>query len=174
MASSDEHRAFILARQLAETTGATVRTADAAGPAAASDPRLREQLDALHGLRLSQYSIGSGGVRLSFWGEKIAAPGREILIEEETIQITQRGQQARTVPGRSEATAIALLNTLDQRLSAIQISQGRLQLAFDNGFRLEAGPHQQWEAWQISSDDHLLIVCTPGGELTVWYPDQTD
>jgi hypothetical protein len=63
-----------MARQLAQTTGTTVRFADKAGIEAAADPRLREQLTALSGRRLSQYSIGSGGIRLSFWGEKITTP----------------------------------------------------------------------------------------------------
>ncbi len=27
------------------------------------------------------------------------------------------------------------------------------------------------DAWQISSDDDLLIVCTPGGSQTIWYPE---
>lgn len=171
MGSSGEHDAFIVARQPAERTGATVRIADNAGPAAATDPRLREQLTAFSGRRLSQYSIGSGGVRLSFWGETITIPGREILIEEETVEITQPGQQARKVPGRSELTAISLLNTLDHQLSRVQISEGGLRLTFDNGLQLEVAPHPHWEAWQISSDDHLLIVCTPGGDLTIWYPD---
>jgi hypothetical protein len=66
----------------------------------------------VRGHRLSQYSIGIDGVRLSSWGEDIATPSREIVIEQETIQITQPGQQPRLVPGHSELTATALLNTL--------------------------------------------------------------
>jgi hypothetical protein len=174
MGNSGEHRAIMIARQLAETTGTTARFADNAGPEAAADPRLREQLTALSGRRLSQYSIGSGGIRLSFWGENITTPSREILIEEETVEITQPGQQARQVPGRSELTATSLLNTLDHRLSRAQINEGRLRLTFDNDLYLEVAPHRHWEAWQISSDDGLLIVCTPGGDLTIWYPTQSD
>jgi len=29
---------------------------------------------------------------------------------------------------------------------------------------------QNFESLQISSDDHLLIIYTPG-DLTIWYPD---
>jgi hypothetical protein len=56
----------------------------------------------------------------------------------------------------------------------VQINEGRLRLTFDNDLHLEVAPHRQWEAWQISSDDGLLIVCTPGGDLTIWYPTQRD
>jgi Family of unknown function (DUF6188) len=160
-----------MSRQLAETTGTTVRVADNAGTEAAADPRLREQLTALSGRRLSQYSIGGVGIQLSFWGENIATPGREILIEEETVEITQPGQQAQPVAGPSELTAVCLLNTLDHRLSRAEIDDGRLRLTFDNDFHLEVAPHRQWEAWQISSEDGLLIVCTPGGDLTIWYAE---
>jgi uncharacterized protein DUF6188 len=171
--TSEEHRAYVMTRQLADTTGATMRFADTAGTGAAADPRLREQLTALSGRRLWQYSIG-GGIRLSFWGENITTPRGEILIEEETVEITQPGQQAQQVPCRSELIATSLLNTLDHRLSRAQINEGRLQLTFDNDLHLEVAPHRQWEAWQISSDDGLLIVCTPGGDLAIWYPAQSD
>jgi len=162
-----------MTRQLAETTGTTVRFADTDGTEAAADPRLREQLTALSRRRLWQYSIGSG-IRLSFWSENITTPSREILIEEETVEITPPGQQAQQVPGRSELVATSLLNTLDHRLSRAQVNEGRLRLTFDNDLHLEVAPHRQWEAWQISSDVGLLIVCTPGGDLTVWYPTRSD
>ena len=73
---------------------------------------------------------------------------------------------------RSQGDLIAatLLNTLDHRLSQIEISDGHLRLVFDNSVQLDVAPHQQWEAWQISSEDDLLIVCGPGGQLTIWYP----
>lgn len=29
-----------------------------------------------------------------------------------------------------------------------------------------------YEAWQISSDDGLVMVSMPGGDLTIWYPTQ--
>ena len=54
---------------------------------------------------------------------------------------------------RSQGDLIAatLLNTLDHRLSQIEISDGHLRLVFDNSVQLDVAPHQQWEAWQISS-----------------------
>jgi Family of unknown function (DUF6188) len=150
----------------------TGRAADSTGPAAGTDPRLGEQLRALGGQRLSQYSIAINGLRLSFWGEVIAAPSREIFIEQDDIQITRPGQQPRLVPSHSELIATALLSTLNHQLTQAQISDGHLQLTFDNDLGLEVAPHPRWEAWQISSADHLLIVCAPGGQLTIWYPDR--
>jgi hypothetical protein len=167
--SPAEPRPFIRTRDADGTV--TGRTADSTGPAAGTDPRLGEQLSALSGQRLSQYSIAINGVRLSFWGEDIATPSREIFIEQDDIQITRPGQQPRLVPSHSDLIATALLSTLNHQLTQTLISDGRLQLTFDNDLGLEVAPHPQWEAWQISSADHLLIVCTPGGQLTIWYPD---
>lgn len=158
------------ARSADATPDAPVRTADTAGPADTADPRLREQLDALNGQKLSQYSIGDGGLRLAFWGNDIAAVGREVLIEEEIVQITTTDQPARRVAGRSEYTATTLLNALDHKLTVVDVTGGRLRLVFDSNLQIEVDPHEQWEAWQISADDDLLIICTPGGELTIWYP----
>jgi hypothetical protein len=148
----------------------TVRVADIAGPAALTDPRLEQQLHALTGQQLSEYSISRFSLRLSFWGEDAATPGRTIRIDQDTIEITQPGQQRQQVPARSELTATALLNTLDHRLSQIEISNGHLRLAFDNSVQLDIAPHQQWEAWEMNSEDGLTIVCGPSGELTIWYP----
>lgn len=170
MISPGERHAFIRTRDARGTVAD--RAADSTGPAAGTDPRLGEQLSALSGHKLSQYSIGIDGVRLSFWGEDIATPSREIFIEQETIQITQPGQPPRPVPSHSKLTATTLLNTLNHRLTQALISDGHLHLTFDNDLELDVAPHPQWEGWQISSADHLLIVCAPGGQLTIWYPDQ--
>jgi hypothetical protein len=172
VASSGDSHPFIRSRDAQGTV--TDRPADSTGPAAVTDPRLGEQLSALSGQRLSQYSIAINGVRLSFWGEDIATPSREIFIEQEDIQITLPGQQPLLVPSHSELTATTLLSTLNQRLRHAQISSGRLKLTFDNDVELAVAPHQHWEAWQVSSADHLLIVCAPGGQLTIWYPDQNN
>jgi hypothetical protein len=75
------------------------------------------------------------------------------------------------VPSHSELTATALLITLNHRLTQALINDRHLKLAFDNDLEPDVAPHTPWEAWQISSADHLLIVCAPGGQLTIWYPD---
>ena len=54
---------------------------------------------------------------------------------------------------------------------AVAYKNGRLRLEFSDGSLITAGPHPQYEAWQISGWDApgtMLIVCTPGGGLAVW------
>jgi hypothetical protein len=166
--SPGEPQAYIVTKVDADTH--TVRIADITGPAALTDPRLQEQLDALTGRQLSHFTISRFNVYLSLCGEDATLPSRTVQIDDDTIEITQPGQQPRQVPAQSELTATTLLNTLDHRLSQIEISNGHLRLAFDNSVRIEVAPHRQWEAWQISSEDGLTIVCGPGGQLTIWYP----
>jgi hypothetical protein len=102
-----------------------------------TDPRLQEQLHALTGQQLSEYSISRFNLYLSFWGEDATRPSRTIRIEQDPIEITQPGQQRQQVPARSELTATILLNTLDRRLNRIEISNGHLRLAFDNSVQLD-------------------------------------
>lgn len=54
--------------------------------------------------------------------------------------------------------------------SSMAENSGRLVLAFSDGTRLRVEPHDVYEAWTIAGPGGRKIVCTPGGELTVW-PD---
>ena len=47
-------------------------------------------------------------------------------------------------------------------------TEGVLGLAFADGNRLEVGPSEQWEAWQLEGPREQLIVCGPGGALSRW------
>ena len=66
--------------------------------------------------------------------------------------------------------ATSLLSTLEQKLTHVDLTGGYLSLEFDNDLRLRVEPDQHYESWQINSADNLLIVCTPSGDLSVWYP----
>lgn len=49
-------------------------------------------------------------------------------------------------------------------------SDGRLQLRFSNGFTVEAGPGDQYEAWELWRSNGEIAVAVPGGGLTTWGP----
>jgi hypothetical protein len=66
--------------------------------------------------------------------------------------------------------ATALLSVLNRRASEITLTGGQLVISFATGLILKVDPDQHYESWQISSDDGLLIVCTPGGDLAILYP----
>jgi Family of unknown function (DUF6188) len=149
----------------------TVQPSDAAGAAALEDPRLHEQLEIIKGRRLSQFSMASSGIRLALWGEHAGNVGREILIEHATLDLAQAGEEARVRNWNDDVVATSLLSALDRKVTRIDLTDGYLSIDFDNDLRLRVEPDEHYESWEINSDDNLLIVCTPGGSLTVWYPD---
>lgn len=55
-------------------------------------------------------------------------------------------------------------------ISATVGETGRLDLAIDGGAYLVVEPDQQYEAWTLSADNGLLVVCLPGGGVGVWTP----
>lgn len=173
MDPEEADRAYFLAARVADAVpgATTVRYSDASGPAAFDDPRLNQQLEIIVGRRLSQFSMSGSGVRLAFWGEKAGTIGREILIEHETLDLTQPGQRAAIRHQWNEdVVATSLLAALNNRVTRIDVTDGHLSVTFESGLQLEVEPDQQYESWQITSEDDLLIVCTPGGDLTIWYP----
>jgi len=168
--SEDESQAFILANQVAEAvTGAAIRHSDVAGDDALADPRLSQQLAVIKGRRLSQFSIAINGIRLQFWGSHASPVAREVFIEHPTVELTRTGESGITHDSRSEAVAVSLLSVLNRPATDVAIVEGELTVTFDN-LTLSVDPDEQYESWQINSDDGLLIVCMPGGELTIWYP----
>jgi Family of unknown function (DUF6188) len=135
------------------------------------DPvRVREQLAIISGCRLSQFSIAINGIRLAFWGEAAGTVSREIFIEQPTIVLARPGKPTAAHAPDSDAVATALLSVLSQGASEITLTGGQLVISFETGLALKVDPDQRYESWQISSDDGLLIVCMPGGELAIWYP----
>lgn len=150
---------------------AFTRNSDAAGPSASNDPRLNEQLAMITGRRLSQFSMATGGIRLAFWGEDATSIGREILIEHSTLELSRAREATRKYQWNDDVVATSLLSVLDQKVTRLDLTDGYLSVEFDSQLRLRVEPDQHYESWEISSDDHLLIVCTPGGDLTIWYPD---
>jgi hypothetical protein len=113
-----------------------------------TDPRLRAQLDALIGEPLSQVSINLNNIRLAFWGAELATPSRDIVIEAKTIGITAPDTATASSPAVSDYTATTLLHALGHRLTGVDVDDGTLRLAFDDGVVLDVPPHDRWEAWQ--------------------------
>jgi Family of unknown function (DUF6188) len=136
------------------------------------DPRLREQLELIKAMRLSQFCMSAGDMRLAFWGERIGPIGREILIEHPTVELSRPDQPTSTYERGSDVVAASLLSVLGHAVIGFDITGGRLTIIFDGDLQVAVEPDQRYESWQISSEDGLLIVCTPGGELAVWYPGE--
>jgi hypothetical protein len=103
-------------------------------------------------------------MRLAFCGEAAGTVSHEIFIEQPTIMLARPGQPADAHAPASDAVATALSSVLNQRATEITLTGGQLVISFETGLTLKVNPDQRYESWQISSDDGLLIVCTPGGD----------
>jgi hypothetical protein len=63
------------------------------------------------------------------------------------------------------------LSILHKQIELVTASKtGDLAVRFSDGSVLTAAPHPRYESWNISGAGGLLIVCAPGGELSVWLP----
>ncbi len=87
-----------------------------------------------------------------------------------TLGWAARGARPDTVELHPEsqdvAAGLALFNT--KVLSAVAFKSGQLRLVFDDEHLLRVAPDPAFEAWTVNGPDGLLVVCMPGGSLSVW------
>lgn len=50
----------------------------------------------------------------------------------------------------------------------LAFDDGRLTASFADGSRLVVDSSQDYEAWNLSGPDRMLVVATPGGDLAIW------
>lgn len=73
-------------------------------------------------------------------------------------------------PGRDgDAPAVAQLSGQIVSLASADDSGG-LRIDFAGGGRLVAGPDSRFEAWTVAGPHGFKVVCGPGGELSIWSP----
>jgi hypothetical protein len=98
--------------------------------------------------------------------------GYEVRVE---VPFTLRveGLDRQIEPGRdADASAVAQLSGRIVSLARADDSGG-LRIEFTGGARLVATPDSAFEAWTVAGPDGLKVVCGPGGELSVWSPQQS-
>ncbi len=97
--------------------------------------------------------------------------GYEVRVE---VPFTLRvdGVEREIEPGRdADASAVAQLSGQVVSLARAD-DDGVLRIEFAGGARLVAAPDSAFEAWTVAGPDGLKVVCGPGGELSVWSPQQ--
>ncbi|MBE9924663.1 hypothetical protein G8C93_01980 [Cellulosimicrobium cellulans] len=125
----------------------------------------------LRGASLSQFAISINGVRLSFWGEDAASVCREVHVEQSVVRVVSgAGGHVAAYEWTDPQVSTALLACLGRPVLDVGVSGGRLTLHFSTEIAFRVDPDDEYEAWQISSDDGLRIVCAPGGEVSTWHP----
>ncbi|MDZ7886256.1 MAG: DUF6188 family protein [Mycobacterium sp.] len=74
-------------------------------------------------------------------------------------------------PEGDAASAFEPLGQLvGQTISSSTVDRaGALTVVFERGELLHVEPDPSFEAWTVSGPKGLLIVCSPGGELSIWH-----
>lgn len=74
-------------------------------------------------------------------------------------------------PESDAASAFELLGQLvGQTISSSTVDRaGALTVVFERGESLHVEPDPSFEAWTVSGPKGMLIVCSPGGELSIWH-----
>jgi hypothetical protein len=67
------------------------------------------------------------------------------------------------------STVAPILKLFNAKVDAVAIRRtGELAVQFADGHRLDVCPNDQYEAWQIACENEFLIVCAPGGSVTIF------
>jgi hypothetical protein len=98
--------------------------------------------------------------------------GYEVRVESHfTLRID--GLDREIEPGRdADAPAVAQLSGQVVSLARAD-DTGGLRIEFVGGARLLAMPDSNFEAWTLAGPGGLKVVCGPGGELSVWSPQDS-
>ncbi|MBO3741833.1 DUF6188 family protein [Actinoplanes flavus] len=121
-------------------------------------------LQAVAGHRLLAFRMG-GGVRLEFDDDAF----HEFTIEGSLRVVLADGSDRHGDPISLDVAEqlIRLLNT--PATAAVVDPRGALKVAFEDAY-VVVPYDQMYEAWQVRSDEGLLIVSMPGGDLAIWPP----
>jgi hypothetical protein len=91
----------------------------------------------------------------------------QITIETSAQMIDSQGLSVELEPEDAK-TLCPALSLVNAEIDEVAITEhGLLSVSFIGGLRLQAPPHEEYEAWQISSNS-FLVVCPPGGGVTIF------
>ena len=121
-------------------------------------------LDYLVGREVTQVHV-NGGYRLVLYRSSGEV---HVQLSKFTIEF-EDGTRADFDPSRSVDGFGRALGVLRARVDAASIEgDGHLELRISGVGTLTAEPGEDFEAWEIHGPGTRLVVCTPGGEITVW------
>lgn len=118
----------------------------------------RTLLRALEGRDLELLGVDVGQAYLTFTGNQCVTLGGVIYLDDVPTRA-----QPQTLDGL--ALLLPLLN--DAVAVASAEDNGRLLLTVGDR-TIRCGPDAEYEAWQYNSPDGTLVVCLPGGGLSIW------
>lgn len=119
-------------------------------------------------LALSDARVGCIHVDFRVGLEISDATGAARLVIETPCQLRRTTRELSIVPDEV-ATITPMLMLFNVGVDGIAIHRnGELTVQFANGDRLDVRPSDQYEAWQIACENEFLIVCQPGGAVSIF------
>ena len=96
------------------------------------------------------------------------ATGTTKLVVETPCLLRRKESELAVVPD-DVATIAPMLLLFNVGVDSIAIRRnGELTVQFANGDCLDVRPSDQFESWQIACEDEFLIVCQPGGTVSIF------
>lgn len=72
----------------------------------------------------------------------------------------------------SLAPMLALFN--NEVIAVVAQKTGKLEVRFGGDHTLEVDPHDTYEAWQLGCSTGVMLVCSPGGEVSFFNKPHTN
>ena len=83
-------------------------------------------------------------------------------------RLIQSGHEAELTPEEPSSLS-PILAFANAKITGISIHKtGHLKLEFGSGARLEVGPNERYEAWELGLSIGVLMICAPGGEVALF------
>jgi hypothetical protein len=128
----------------------------------------------IHASRLSGWRVTRCCIdrQLSLLLQDVSQPGGEVV--EVTIETTFRLRDAAAVvhelqPDGLPTSLAPALGLVHQDVAHLEVREGGLLRAgFRDGAELVVEPDEEFEAWSVSADGRVRLVCLPSGGLATW------
>ena len=83
-------------------------------------------------------------------------------------------QESYNVTPETQDSVCPVLSIFNKAVSeARAYKRGELQISFLGGSSIVVAPNAAYEAWEIAGSNGLLMVCTPGGDISIWERNQS-
>lgn len=135
-------------------------------PEATAEEWTQERLGAWVGRALTQVRVSAASLVLDFWelDDDCSA-----WLYADAIEVSGSGADRVELRVRrtSSEAIVALHSLLGGEVTAAEVTDGRLRLAFAAGAEVLVGPESHQQAWALTFEQGGSITCESGGALDV-------
>ena len=101
------------------------------------------------------------------------APDMAKLYIAEDFLLKNQGRED-TINPEDSCSLAPLLAFFNAKVAGIDIrTTGHLRLEFEAGSSLEVNPNELYEAWELNSSIGVMMICSPGGSVSLFRNSQT-